>query len=99
MVENDAISDATSNISPMDFFQHQDKAKSRTVLLVILYCLGLLGLLAIVVAVTLLYCHVAGIELNRTAMILCIGGLLVLVVGGSLFKALPRFRIDIPNAV
>ena len=70
----------------MDFFQHQDKAKSRTVLLVILYCLGLLGLTGIVVAVTLIYCSYMEAAPNMATMALCIGGVFVLVVGGSLFK-------------
>jgi len=71
----------------MDFFQHQDKAKSRTFLLVSLYCLGLLGLAIAVAVVSILFCVlVVGTDPDPAFMFLCVGGVLALVICGSLFK-------------
>jgi len=71
----------------MDFFQHQDKAKKRTFLLVFLYSLGLLGLTVAVAIVSILFCVVvAETDPDPAFMFLCVGGVLALVIGGSLFK-------------
>jgi len=66
----------------MDFFQHQAKAKSRTFLLIFLYTLGLIGLTAIVAVIVL--AATGGTE--PELLLLCAGGVLVLVIGGTLFK-------------
>ena len=70
----------------MDFFQHQAKAKSRTFLLVILYCLGLLGLTAVLIAGTLLFCLFLGVEPNPEIILYCVGTILAVVITGSLCK-------------
>ena len=67
----------------MDFFQHQDKAKSRTFLLVFLYVLGLLGLAAIVAIAVVITMD----EADPATLFLCVGCVFVLVIGGSLFKS------------
>ena len=72
----------------MDFFQHQAKAKSRTVLLVFLYCLGLLGLTIAIGFVALMFCAATEAEPDQVIVftLFCVGGVLLLVIGGSLFK-------------
>ncbi|MCL2005887.1 MAG: M48 family metalloprotease [Planctomycetaceae bacterium] len=70
----------------MDFFQHQDKAKNRTFLLIVFYILGLLGLTAVMVAAILALFAFVGTEPEPDLILLCIGGVLALVIGGSLFK-------------
>jgi len=70
----------------MDFFQHQAKAKSRTLLLVILYCLGLMGLTVVMGVVTFIVFASAETEPDPAIMFLCIGGVLAVLIGGSLFK-------------
>ena len=70
----------------MDFFQHQAKAKSRTFLLVILYCLGLLGLTPVIVGVMLLFCRFMDVEPNPEIIFSSIGCILVMVITGSLCK-------------
>jgi Zn-dependent protease with chaperone function len=64
----------------MDFFQHQEKAKSRTFLLVFLYSLGLAGLALAVAAVTFSFVP------DPTMLVCCIGGVLAIVVIASLVK-------------
>ena len=71
----------------MDFFKHQEKAKSRTFLLIILYSFGLLGMAAVFVVATVLACAFVGTEPDPATMILFIGGILALVIVGSLFKS------------
>ena len=72
----------------MDFFQHQAKAKSRTFLLVFLYCLGLIGLTITIGFAALMFC--TAIEAKPDEVIIvtlfCVGGVLLLVIGGSLYK-------------
>jgi Zn-dependent protease with chaperone function len=70
----------------MDFFQHQAKAKSRTLLLVVLYSLGLLGLTATIAVAALMFFAFAETEPDPAIILLCVGGVLLLVIGGSLFK-------------
>jgi Zn-dependent protease with chaperone function len=70
----------------MDFFQHQDKAKSRTFLLVILYCLGLVGLATALAAVTFFGFVIAEMEPDPAAIFLCVGTVMALVILGSLYK-------------
>ena len=70
----------------MDFFQHQAKAKSRTLLLVLLYCLGLLGLAIVLVVSIFAGCAATEVEPTPEMLFLCVGGILTLVIGGSLFK-------------
>ena len=82
----------------MDFFQHQAKAKSRTFLLVFLYSLGLLGLTIVVAATVLLCCSAGETETSGTEtdpvaiMVLCVGGVLLLVLGGTWFKTVELSR-------
>ena len=70
----------------MDFFQHQAKAKNRTALLIILYCLGLLGLTAVMLIATVVFYAATETEPDPAMNILCIGGVLAIVIVGSLFK-------------
>jgi len=72
----------------MDFFQHQDKAKSRTFLLVVLYGLGLLALAGLVAVITVMTCVSADIDMDVAIglTILCVGCIFLLVLGGSLCK-------------
>ncbi|MCL2709791.1 MAG: M48 family metallopeptidase [Planctomycetaceae bacterium] len=70
----------------MDFFQHQDKAKSRTFLLVVLYVLGLIGLTIAIVAVAMVFCVFIEAEPDPMVILVCVGSILILVIGGSLFK-------------
>ena len=72
----------------MDFFQQQAKAKNRTFLLVILYGLGLLALAGLVAVVVAMTCVSAEIDEDATLGIvgLCVGGVLLLVIGSSLAK-------------
>jgi len=70
----------------MDFFQHQDKARNRTFLLVCLYILGLIGLTAIIAVAVVLTCAALEEPANPEILLICIGGILALVIGGSLFK-------------
>ena len=70
----------------MDFFQHQAKAKSRTFLLIFLYSLGLLGLTAVMVVATLIFFASVETEPDPAIMLLCVGGVITLVIGGTLFK-------------
>ena len=67
----------------MDFFQHQDKAKKRTFLLVCLYILGLLGLTSVVAIAV----FVAMGDSDPVLPLLCASGVCVLVIGGTLFKS------------
>ena len=72
----------------MDFFQHQDKAKNRTFLLVVLYVLGLIGLTGIVaIAVVSLYAA-AEAPVDPFILLSCVVSFLILVVGGSLVKTM-----------
>ena len=71
----------------MDFFQHQDKAKSRTFLLIVLYCLGLLGLVVVVAVAVVVFFVATETELDPAIVLLCIGSVLILVIGGSLCKS------------
>ena len=70
----------------MDFFKHQEKAKKRTVLLVILYCLGLLGLAIVIGTATLIFLASVETEPDPAIVTLCVSGVLAIVIGGSLFK-------------
>jgi len=72
----------------MDFFQHQDKAKSRTFLLVVLYVIGLLALAGLVAVVSTIACVSAEIDPDATVgiAILCVVSVILLVIGGSLCK-------------
>jgi Zn-dependent protease with chaperone function len=70
----------------MDFFQLQDKARNRTVFLVVLYCLGLLGMTAVMVpAMLLLYAYME-IDSDPMVMLVVIGTILGVVIIGSLGK-------------
>ena len=70
----------------MDFFQHQDKAKSRTFLLVVLYVIGLVGLTVAIVVAAMLFCVAVEAEPDIEIILVCVGCILLLVIGGSLFK-------------
>jgi Zn-dependent protease with chaperone function len=69
----------------MDFGQHQVKAKNRTFLLVCLYGLGLLGLT--IVAVIAAVIITGGGADGGVLIVLCLVGVPVLVIGGTLFKS------------
>ena len=70
----------------MDFFQHQDKAKSRTLLLLCLYVLGLAGLTSIIALAVLFLFAAAEEPTDPAILLLCVGGVLTLVIGGTLVK-------------
>ena len=70
----------------MDFFQHQDKAKSRTFFLVILYCLGLAVWTVFIIIVALFCFAVADIEPLPEVILFCVVCILALVISGSLGK-------------
>jgi len=55
-------------------------------LLVILYCLGLLGLALFIVAVTLLCSLFLNVEPNPEMLLCCVGSILALIITGSLAK-------------
>ena len=75
----------------MDFFQHQERAKKRTLLLIVLYIVAVLLIAAAICALVFVFAAVV-VENDGQVQIdpmlpLCIfGGVLLVVVGGSLCK-------------
>jgi Zn-dependent protease with chaperone function len=72
----------------MDFFQHQERAKKSTVLLVFLYGLGLIGLTAALVIPVIAVCANEGTSPDPVFLFLLAGFVPLLVILGSLFKTL-----------
>ena len=70
----------------MDFFQQQEKARNRTVILVILYCLGLVAWTAFIIAVALICFAVAKVEPIPEVIIFCVVCIVFLVISGSIGK-------------
>lgn len=68
------------NAVSMDFFQHQEKAKNQTMFLIVLYILALLFTLVLVGI--LVAC------LAPPLVPLTIGGVLLLILGGSIFETI-----------
>ncbi|MDR1484752.1 MAG: M48 family metallopeptidase [Planctomycetaceae bacterium] len=73
----------------MDFFQHQEQARRRTVWLVFLYVFAILLLAAAVYGVVF-FCLLqgGGDPLDPTILFSVTGGVLLLVLGGSFYKTL-----------
>lgn len=81
----------------MDFFQYQEKARKRTTLLVVLYVVAVVFLIGAVYALFVFIGSMAGGEqyarqleknsfLDPTLLPLVVGGVSLLVLGGSFFK-------------
>ncbi|MDR0870954.1 MAG: M48 family metallopeptidase [Planctomycetaceae bacterium] len=75
----------------MDFFQHQVQAKKRTGLLLVLYVLGVIGLIAVpVVIIGIAYFSSGAENTDPESFALLISGIagfmLLIILGGSLFK-------------
>ncbi|MDR3197497.1 MAG: M48 family metallopeptidase [Planctomycetaceae bacterium] len=73
----------------MDFFQHQEQAKKRTTLLIFLYIFAVV-LLVVAVYILVAFCAVQGGGNPFDPVILfgSVGGVLLLVLGGSCYKIL-----------
>ncbi|MDR1925017.1 MAG: M48 family metallopeptidase [Planctomycetaceae bacterium] len=71
----------------MDFFQHQEQAKKRTTTLVFLYVLAVVLLVAAVYAL-IAFCVIqgGGDPFDPVILLGSIGGVLLLVLGGSCYK-------------
>ncbi|MDR1270012.1 MAG: M48 family metallopeptidase [Planctomycetaceae bacterium] len=71
----------------MDFFQHQEQAKKRTILLVFLYGLAVVLLVA-AVYILVAFCIVpnGGNPFDPVILFGTVGGVLLLVLGGSCYK-------------
>lgn len=80
----------------MNFFEHQQKARSRTTLLVILYGVTLLFLIGAIYILFLIIGSMAGGDefarqiqqnpIQPDLLVLVVGGVSLLVIGGSLFR-------------
>ncbi|MDR2117537.1 MAG: M48 family metallopeptidase [Planctomycetaceae bacterium] len=71
----------------MDFFQHQEQARKRTTLLLFLYILAVL-LLIVAVYILVAFCVVqgGGNPFDPVILFWSVGGVLLLVLGGSCYK-------------
>jgi Zn-dependent protease with chaperone function len=71
----------------MDFFEHQEQARKRTVWLIVLYCSAIVLLIgAVYAAVAVCVASGDGNPVDPGIAICVVGGVLLLVLGGSWFK-------------